>query len=230
LESSSRLGRIDWAATAAFSEEVNTFPAIWLNVQGRDPSGTVSPGAAYESLRDEILARLAAWRSPATREPVVARAWRREELYEGPAVDSAPDIVLELALDRGYAYTCLSSKGQAGEALGRLAPSQGLGAKGSSMNGSHRPYGVIILAGRDIAPGAHPVNPQIVDLAPSLFELLGVKPPAGLDGRVLTESLAAGSQGDSDGVLAESAPPPRSYSEEQAEVIRARLRGLGYQA
>jgi predicted AlkP superfamily phosphohydrolase/phosphomutase len=230
LESSSRLGGIDWGATSAFSEEVNTLPAIWLNVQGREPSGTIPPGADYVRLRDEILARLRDWRNPITGEPIVAHAWRREELYEGPAIEHAPDIVVELALDRGYAYTCLSSQGKTGKPLGYLEPSQRLGAKGSSMNGSHRPHGVLILAGRGIGPHGHRVTAQIADVAPTLFELLEVPPPAGLDGRVLSESLVRGEGSQMAQEMAEQGMPPVSYTEEQAAAVRARLRGLGYQA
>jgi predicted AlkP superfamily phosphohydrolase/phosphomutase len=230
LESSSRLGGIDWAATKAFSEEVNTLPAIWLNVQGREPSGTVAPGERYENLRDEILARLSEWRNPVTGERVVGRAWRREELYSGSAVESAPDILLELALDRGYAYTCLSSQGRPGEPLARLEPSQRLGAKGSSMNGSHRPHGMLILAGQGIVSQGHPTGAQIVDLAPTLFELLDVPHPAGLDGRALSESVVTSAGGHVDQEPAEPMASPVPYTKEQAEVVRARLQGLGYQA
>jgi predicted AlkP superfamily phosphohydrolase/phosphomutase len=238
LESGARLGGIDWAATRAFSEEVNTLPAIWLNVRGREPQGVVAPGAAYEQLRDEILARLAAWRDPASGEPVVARAWRREELYHGPAVAGAPDIVLEPALDasascgigQGYAYTFLSSRGQRGEPIRRLAPDERLGAKGGSMNGSHRPDGVLILAGAGVRPGVQLLAAHIVDVAPTLLHLLDVALPADLDGRVLAEALLPAGPLRVGGPGAGELPPPNPYSAAQAAAVRERLRGLGYQS
>ena len=48
-------------------------------------------------------AALVAWRDPDGR-PVVERVWRREELYRGPAVERAPDLLLELATLGGYSY------------------------------------------------------------------------------------------------------------------------------
>jgi predicted AlkP superfamily phosphohydrolase/phosphomutase len=230
LESNARLAGIDWDSTRAFSEEVNTFPAIWLNVQGREPLGSVEPGAEYEHLRDEILARLACWRNPETGEPVVASAWRREDLYHGPAVQDAPDIVLEPALDRGYSYTFLSSGGRPGEPLSTLAPSERLGAKGGSMNGSHRPDGVLILAGTGTRSGACLDGAQITDVAPTLLHLLNVPLPADLDGRVLTGALLR-SEGLRPGPATDGTDrSPSPYSAEQAAAVDSKLRGLGYQA
>jgi predicted AlkP superfamily phosphohydrolase/phosphomutase len=228
LESGARLGGIDWAGTRAFSEEVNTFPAIWLNVQGREPLGSVVPGGDYEELRDEILARLAAWLDPATSERVIARAWRREELYHGPAVEEAPDIVLEPALDRGYSYTVLSSHGRPGEALRTLAPAERLGAKGGSMNGSHRPDGVLILAGGGVRPAGQLSRAEIVDVAPTLLHLLDVPLPANLDGRVQAKALVPGGEVLPARTVADDDTTPGPYSAEQASLVSRRLRGLGY--
>lgn len=228
LESGARLGGINWAGTRAFSEEVNTFPAIWLNVQGREPLGTVALGADYERLRDEILTCLAGWRNPETGKPVVARAWRREELYHGPAVNDAPDIVLEPALDRGYSYTFLSSGGRPGEPLRKLAPAERLGAKGGSMNGSHRPDGVFILAGADVRHGVCLTGAQIVDVAPTLLHLLGVPLPANLDGHVLAGALLPGRQVRFELTIAGDDRAPSPYSAREAALVNQRLRDLGY--
>ena len=57
--------------------------------------GTVPP-ADYERTRDAVVDALAAWRDDDGR-PVVERVWRREELYDGPATERAPDLLLELA-------------------------------------------------------------------------------------------------------------------------------------
>ncbi|PRZ02886.1 putative AlkP superfamily pyrophosphatase or phosphodiesterase [Isoptericola sp. CG 20/1183] len=46
------------------------------------------------------------------------------------------------------------------------------------------------LAGAGIAPGRPPSDPRHVDVAPTVAALLGIDPPAGAQGRVLTEALA----------------------------------------
>jgi predicted AlkP superfamily phosphohydrolase/phosphomutase len=230
LESRARFQGIDWSTTSAFSEEVNTFPGIWLNVRGREPLGIVEPGNEYERLRDEILARLVQWQAPETGEPVLVRAWRREELYHGPALDLAPDIVLEPALDGGYAYTFLSSQGQPGAPMRILGRAERLGAKGGSMNGSHRPDGILILAGAGVRPGVRLSGVQIADVAPTLLHLMGVPLPANLDGRVLTEALVQRGEIGTSAASSNQDPAPSPYSAEQAAAVGRRLRGLGYQA
>jgi len=230
LESRARLGGIDWSTTSAFSEEVNTFPGIWLNVRGREPLGVVEPGEEYERLRDDILARLLQWQVPETDEPVIAHAWRREDVYHGPAVELAPDIVLEPALDEGYAYTFLSSHSQEGVPIRTLSRAERLGAKGGSMNGSHRPDGVLIMAGGGVRPGVRLSGAQITDVAPTLLHLVGVPLPANLDGRVLAEALLQCGEVGTSAASSNQDAAPSPYSSEQAEAVARRLRGLGYQA
>src|SRR6185503_15172204 len=116
---------------------------------GREPEGIVSAGA-YESTRARVAEVLAAWRDERGR-PVVRRVWRREELYAGPYVEGAPDLLLQLADVDGYSPSCLRSAGP-GPALRRLAPSEYGAGKGSGMNGAHRRDGLFVLAGPGVAP------------------------------------------------------------------------------
>lgn len=228
LESGARFRGIDWAGTRAFSEEVNTCPAIWLNVAGRDEAGVVAP-AAYEALRAELIERLEAWRNPDTGERLVARAWPREALYHGPHVDEAPDLVLELALDRGYTYTCLSSQGRPGPAVRALRPDERVGAKGGSMNGSHRPDGVLIMAGPGVRAAGELAGAHLRDVAPTVLALLGEPLPAGLDGRALSEALRRPPPASSGLAEAAWAPgPEQAYSPAEAAQVAERLRSLGY--
>jgi predicted AlkP superfamily phosphohydrolase/phosphomutase len=233
LETNARLGGLDWAGTRAFSEETNTFPSIWINVRGREPGGVVEPGAEYEQVRDQLLAHLLEWPNPESGEPVIARAWRREELFRGSALEDAPDVVLEPALDQGYAYTLLPTPGyhpHLAEPVSRLAPHERWGAKGGSMNGSHRPDGILILHGAGVRRGAVlKKETHVMDVAPSLLHRLDAPLPAYLDGRVLDEafpgnaSVPTTSPGTDDGF------EPRPYSVAQAETVARKLRGLGYQ-
>jgi predicted AlkP superfamily phosphohydrolase/phosphomutase len=227
LESQNRLGGIDWPRTAAFSEEVNTLPGIWLNVKGREPTGMVVP-QEYEALREEICIALEGWRNPETGEAIIKRAWNREDLYDGPWVHLAPDIVLEPALDRGYSYTFLSSSDQAASPLRRLTDDERLGAKGGSMNGSHRPNGILILNGAGVRQGQQIADARLADITPTVLAALGLGLPPNLDGRVLRSAFQQGYL-EEQILLEESAPPsPQAYPEEEAALVHERLRGLGY--
>ncbi len=136
LESRTRFGAIDFGRTLAFSDELNYFPAIWLNVAGRDPRGFVRP-ADRARVGRQVERALLALRDPWTGARVVRTVWRREELYDGPFIERAPDLVLELALREGYSYNVRPSPGP-GSVFERLSPSEHLGRKGRSLPGSLR--------------------------------------------------------------------------------------------
>lgn len=188
LLSQTQLGAIDWSRTRAFSTEMNTFPAIWVNLRGREVRGIVAQGREYEKLREELIAALHRFLNPETGQRVVARAHRREELYHGPCMDQAPDLVLELGLDNGYTYTCLSSHGQRdGEAIRVLRKDERAGAKGQSMNGSHRRRGILLFSNGHGSPGGRLGTLSIMDLAPTILQFLGLPVPDDMDGRVIPE-------------------------------------------
>ena len=184
LEAWSRFGAIDMTRTAAFSEELNYAPSIWLNVRGRDPLGTVAPGREYDALLERLRADLLAWRHPVSGARIVDAVHRRDELYAGPCVDAAPDLVLEPAFESGYSYVWLPSTGDEDASVRTLARVEYVAGKGGGMNGSHRADGLWVLAGPAIDAGAR-TTASITDVAPTVLYLAGVPVPSWMDGRLL---------------------------------------------
>ncbi len=202
-ETKSRFGRIDWEHTTAWSEELNYFPSVRIN----RPRGMTD--TAYAALITEICARLESW-AP------VARAWPRETRYHGDYVDRAPDILLELALENGYAHSCLRTPEGDLRPFRRLAPAEYPGGKERGMNGSHRGMGVLLSS----EPVTRP-NPSLYDITPTVLSVLGVTAPP-MDGRPLWGHTPEG-----------TAPPttPRAetpYTKEEERLLEAQWRGLGY--
>ena len=224
LEGIYRLAGIDWSRTVAYSEELDYHPSVWLNLRGREPEGVVAPGA-YAATRERVAAALAAWRDEAGR-PVVERVWRREELYAGPFVERAPDLVLELAPVDGYSPSCLPSVG-AGPALRRLVPAEHGGGKGRGMNGAHRQLGLFVLAGPGVRPAGQLAPADIVDVLPTLLALAGEPVPGGLDGRPIAGALDAPPRFAPD-PLPEAALAPRPFDGDETRDLAARLAALGY--
>ena len=75
------------------SRAFNMDPArIYLHVRGRYPNGCVAPGAEYEALREEIAKKLMQFRIEGR--PVVRQVFTREELYRGPLIHLAPDLLV----------------------------------------------------------------------------------------------------------------------------------------
>ena len=213
VESAARFGGIDWARSAAFTEDVNTQPGVWINLRGREAEGAVDP-ADYERARQEAIDALLDWKLPGGG-PVVARARRREEVYVGPFAGRAPDVVVELAQDHGYGLSAVPTPWRegGGPSVRALAPEEWGGGRGRGMNGTHRPDGLAIAADPASAEafglfgGAH--APRLADVAPAILRALGVAAGASAPG---------------------AAPGPASapYGADDEAVIAARLRALGY--
>ncbi len=212
-ESASRFAGIDWRQTTAWSEELNYFPSVRINLRGREPDGQVAPRDLDSYARD-LCAELESW-------DAVAKAWRREEIYSGPHVDRAPDIVLSLALEDGYSHSCLRARG--GPAFRRLRPEEHLGGKERGMTGNHRPVGVFMLSEPVAAPRA-----SLLDVAPTVYAALGVEGPP-MEGRSLLGNARAGESPALPPVQFGEAPRAAApYTREETAAIESRLRDLGY--
>ena len=222
LESWSRFAAIDMPRTRAFSEELNYAPSIWLNVRGRDPDGQVAPGAAYEAIVTQLCAELLAWRHPVTGAPIVARVHRRDDIYHGPVASEAPDLVLELALEDGYSFPCLPTTPSETHSVRRLGAREHMAGKGGGMNGSHRPEGLWVLAGKGVTPVPE-TEAAIIDVAPSVLHLAGLAVPSWMDGRLLP-----GITGPA--IIEEENPavPSVAMGQDHESELRQRLHALGY--
>lgn len=225
LETRSRFAGIVWEGTQAFSEEVGYFPSIWLNVRGREPRGTVAP-EDYERVRDAVCAAARAWRDPVSGQPVVREIWRREELYSGPCTVWAPDLVLELGTPGGYAYACLpTARAPAGAPPVRVLGAEEIrGGKLAGLGGSHRPDGIVVLAGAAAPPAGCLEGVRMADMAPTVLAACGLPAPAEFDGVTITDSVRTeGSVG-----VSTSSPAAHAFSAADERELEERLRALGY--
>jgi len=205
-ESRSRFGGIDWSATRAYSEELDYFPSIRVNLAGREPQGTVRT-EEYERFVAGLCAALEAW-GP------VARALPRASVYDGPHVDRAPDILIEPAVENGYRHACLRAQG--GPSFRRMDPAEYAGGKERGMNGVHRSPGLLVSN-----TAVTKTDPGLEDIATTALAALGVTGPP-MEGRPLWG--AARNEVSPAGPTAPESPMSPSEEEEMA----ARLRALGY--
>lgn len=142
---------------------------IFVNLKGRERTGRIAPGAEYEQVRDELIATSEALTDPATGERMVQKAYRREELYTGPYLEQAADIIL--APVDGY-----DPKG--------AFYKETLTHKDAMMVGMHTYDDAFLYIG---ARGAadEPVN--ILDVAPTVLQLMGQPIPGDYDGHALAD-------------------------------------------
>ncbi len=92
----------------------------------------------------------------------------------------------------------------------------------------HDPIATLILAGPAFKKAGHVASPSVIDVTPTILHLLGQPVPSDMDGRVLTEVLAAGTPVQTVPTYETSprALPEVPHHENDAEMER--LRALGY--
>jgi predicted AlkP superfamily phosphohydrolase/phosphomutase len=215
-----QLAPFEWEKTRAF---FGVHSDLWINLQGREASGTVPPEDGAEVM-GELIAGLAAITDPKTGEPVFAGAHKREELYSGPYAHLAPDVVLD---PWSVGYRVSPSRTGRDAIVSPPAPLSGIEAAWSA---DHRPLGIFAAAGPRIAAGATE-ELSLLDVCPTVLALLERPVPDELDGRVAREVLAPSFLEDhpiqTGDAMAERVAE-EGFSEEEATAVASHLKDLGY--
>jgi predicted AlkP superfamily phosphohydrolase/phosphomutase len=238
IESSIRFGGIDWRQTVAYSDESPYFPAIWINVKGREEGGIVPP-EQYREVRARVADKLRAWRDPENGQLLVRQVYNREEIYQGEQVERAPDLLIDWNLDHGYSYLSGRSLEDASRLpLRRLRLEEFNNHEMATRSGSHRPNGMLMAAGGPFGSGATLQGATLRDLAPTVLFCQGLPIPAEMEGQPLTalfkpDFLGANSpqrlaEGEYQAAHPLGEEPADNYSDEEREIIERRLRDLGY--
>jgi predicted AlkP superfamily phosphohydrolase/phosphomutase len=171
---------LDWSQSRAFAcgKEGN----IFVNLAGRDPHGIVNPGKEYDNLLDDIASELGKLRDPVSGDAVVSSVSRPGEAFNGPAIEFAPDLIVDW---KECAYMTTETGSNDGEVFVERW------RKGMSWptTGSHRYDGVLFASGPSIARGLNIGPITHFDLLPTWLSLLDQPTSEGLKGRVLTEML-----------------------------------------
>jgi predicted AlkP superfamily phosphohydrolase/phosphomutase len=220
------LDRIVWEETKAFS--IGAFGSIYINTRDRFPKGIVEPGDEYLVICEEIAEALMSAVDPETGENIVKAVHRSSEVYQGPYVSLAPDLLIETTSDYFVRNNLDHLEGRVTYRAGRY--------RGRSLahTGRHTPEGILIAAGAPFRPGENRVGAHIMDVAPTVLYLSGLPVSSNIDGEPLLDWM--------DPAFCQQHPVERrdalpaeeigrdqiSYSEEEAAAIEERLRDLGY--
>jgi predicted AlkP superfamily phosphohydrolase/phosphomutase len=227
MESYSAMSMIDWEKTRAFAVEISgTSPNIWINAAGSMPRGTVGRGREYDELVDYIIEKIYEIKDPATGGRFVKRAYRRAEVYEGPSLASAPDIILSWWDSAPFVVKPSPLDGPP------VAYGSGPLRGGSEWSGTHRLEGMTILNGPAFKAGHLAGGAGIADIAPTILHVLGVPVPDDMDGRVMVDALRDGPAVDRPIDYQKGAGPPgregAPYTDDEAVKVHERLSRLGY--
>ncbi|MBI4709558.1 MAG: alkaline phosphatase family protein [Nitrospirae bacterium] len=212
---------IDWSQPKAFAGRSSEH-GIYCNLKGREKDGIVNP-EDYEELRRTIIAQLSEITDPYTGQKIFEKIYRREDVYSGPYVSYAPDIVLGFGNNPYEPGDALSG----GEIIENV--------KSDGFSGMHRPDGILIAYGNNVKKGSALHGAAICDLAPTILYAMGLKIPSDMDGKVLYDifepSFTDKHPAEYDKTAAGKAEPDEkelNYTGNDTEEIAKRLKSLGY--
>jgi predicted AlkP superfamily phosphohydrolase/phosphomutase len=188
---------------------------VSVNLAGREIDGIVDPGD-YEKVRDELMDRLGSFTDPKTGQRIVKEIHKREEVFKGRFMDSAPDILM--VPNDGYSLTHAKSALEDAD----------------WVSGDHRIEGCIVAVGPNVKPFEQP--PALIDMAPTLVAALGAPTAVKPTGRVLQEIVGAdaalvareATEQSSAGSGIPGLGNEGQVSDTEADEMEEHLRGLGY--
>ena len=210
------LAAVDWSRTQAVYSPAG---GIRFNVRGREPQGVISAAAA-DKLATELTTALLDIADPATGQHPIQAVYRREELYHGPYVSHAPDLIVEpRRADDNPAYNTIYEYGFGSDFL----------RSSGDFTGNHALDGILAAVGPGI-PAGRINHARLLDIAPTILHALDLPLPPDLDGSVLPLwsqpqeiKWLDGDEAPSPGLTIDEA-----LSAEESATVEDRLRSLGY--
>ncbi len=169
----------DWSHTQAYALGLGQ---VYLNLRGREKLGIVSAGPEADRVLKALHDKLLTVEDPDTHQLVIQNVYFGKEIFHGARMKEAPDLQIDFR--DGYRTSWQTSLG--------AVPSGIVVANLKKWSGDHcasDPSDTqgIFFSNQQFAAA----QPSILDIAPTVLDLLSVVPPAPLDGSVLT--LAPGS-------------------------------------
>jgi predicted AlkP superfamily phosphohydrolase/phosphomutase len=158
--------QVDFGSSTAYMRS-RTEMGVRLNVDGREPEGTV-PESEYEQVRDAVIDSLEGVESP-DGAPVFERVCPREEVFEGPYVEDAPDVV---TVPSRFDHFLVANLKEA-----RFGD--------PTEPWEHKLEGVVMASGEGIDPGADLAGPHLFDLTPTILATFGLPAGERMDGTPL---------------------------------------------
>lgn len=160
---------VDWSKTVAWAWG-GYYARIFMNVQGREPEGVV-PADRYEAVRDDLVRRLEAT-TDHTGRVMKTRALKPQDIFTGPCND-APDLFVYF--DDLY--------WRAGQDVGHDSL-HSFDTEIGPDDSVHDYDGILVMSPAGNA-GGRVEGAQVMDIAPTILDTLGVPVPREMEGKVI---------------------------------------------
>jgi predicted AlkP superfamily phosphohydrolase/phosphomutase len=168
------LAEVDWSQTKAYALGL---AGIFLNLRGRESQGIVEPGADAQRLNRELCAGLTGLIDSIHGSDAVAihEAVPRESVYHGPYVEAAPDVIV--GYNVGYRVSWDAAVGKCGPNV--------FSDNTKAWSGDHCIHPSLVPGVLFSNYKLNAADASIIDLGPTVLEMLGVETPAYMDGKSL---------------------------------------------
>lgn len=208
----------DWKRTLAFAPHQDTAAMVYLNTGGHGAESPIKGPRQAEDALASVTQALSEAKHPETGAPLFPEMVPVAQRYGvDPAREGFPDLI---ALpDANYWVRS------------RFTSSPNWVDPDPALPGTHRPEGVVSLAGCGLEPGRN-LAAQLVDIAPTILSLFGLPIPASVEGSPLPGVSSSVRRVDPPAAKVlngpHSAPAAFEHSDAEAALIEQRLRELGY--
>lgn len=211
---------IDWEKTKAFA--VGNYGQIYINLKGKRPKGFVEPGQEYEQLKVNISQKLHEIVDPTTGERVVDNVIASDELYSDDRFNHGPYLI---PITRNGNYVSFGASDFGSNRIIEVI---------HGMSGYHRKNGILIMYGEHIQSGTTLDDAKLIDLAPTVLYTQGIPIPKEMDGKILTQAFTEDFLASNKPIFSEVSVSneivEESYTGEESDQLKERLRDLGYLA
>ncbi|MEO8359681.1 MAG: alkaline phosphatase family protein [Vicinamibacteria bacterium] len=164
---------VDWSRTRAYAVGLGQ---IYFNLKGREGRGIVSPGAEYDALQKEIADAMVKEVDPDDKAQIFRAIYKRDDIYKGEYLKNAPD--LQVGFNDGYRVGWQDTMGG--------VQRQFVENNNRKWSGDHCATATEISGGIFFSTKKYASeSPHIMDLAPTILEMLGVPLPKDYDGKPL---------------------------------------------
>ncbi|MGD9653433.1 MAG: alkaline phosphatase family protein [Candidatus Dadabacteria bacterium] len=167
---------VDWKRTRAYGVGFN---GLYLNMKGREAGGVVTD-EERDAILEEITEKLLAVKDPKNGKQVITKIYRAEDIYSGPFLEDAPDLVI--GYNSGYRASWETVLGS--------FPKEIMRDNKQKWSGDH-------LIEADLVPGIllsnkkiAAVHPTLRDLAPTILGEFGIGKQEGMTGNSVFEKGA----------------------------------------
>jgi len=217
---------IDWSRTEAWSEG-GYYARVFLNVKGREPQGAIDP-ADYESFRDKLAERLRTL-DDGDGNVISNQVLKPEEVY-ARCRNVPPDLMVY--------FDNLNRR-----SIGTVGRHDILwNTENADLDhANHDPEGVFISARmadlrRGRIKGLRTEDASCLDITPTILHEFGLPLPEGVGGKIINingpgySGIAGGprSPAQYEDSAADGSSSPKGFTSEEEEIVKKRLKDLGY--